>query len=452
MKILMNSNSATYWMLLLGTFIAQAMADVCTSPVYFCDYGVLYEGSEYALFDQLVTSQCDITSLSSFIDSQGADFEEFMGNKLGNFVVNENPWDSLVSKMNAVAGPILMIPYIAEGVSAEALQTYDTNVNTLMFRDVSGSVEGCETGGAFPPTVIGFPMASPCTQITTEKWYNQDSEFSDQQPLDEMSLKYWVLDWHYEYVAAYSFLDDNSETLCSTQEIDYSHAVTQTASSSATNKFASQFQVGTQATETAKVSASFDDMGASYSESVTSGFTHTVSKSYTSGTTQTQSTSSTVSTKASLNVPGGALQNTTMTVQQVNADLDWTQDLEWQTTKTAIAPYWDRGYADYLQYTTLADVRELLGQVNTMMKYGWSDMFLDALVTSSIGGTAKAIQGVQLVEITNTCNHTYVDDTCTHAQQVQYPILQNDCIDAPEILTQPGQLVYKNATQELVRQ
>eukprot|EP00127_Corallochytrium_limacisporum_P000291 Clim_evm6s10 gene=Clim_evmTU6s10 len=96
---------------------------ICPSKNYTADVSVWdFDGDQgkSSYFPWVMNGYADMRPLSQFIIQQGTKFEQYMGTRVGNFQVldaktdNIDPWNSLLFKLNALAGPILAAPYEIE--------------------------------------------------------------------------------------------------------------------------------------------------------------------------------------------------------------------------------------------------------------------------------------------------------------------------------------------------
>eukprot|EP00127_Corallochytrium_limacisporum_P002910 Clim_evm89s142 gene=Clim_evmTU89s142 len=75
-----------------------------------------------------MSGQMDMREMSKYVKDTASDFEDFMSRKLGNFAVVDgqtgyvDEFKSLLWKLNAVVGPLLMGPYNIERTNSNAVE------------------------------------------------------------------------------------------------------------------------------------------------------------------------------------------------------------------------------------------------------------------------------------------------------------------------------------------
>eukprot|EP00127_Corallochytrium_limacisporum_P002013 Clim_evm1s99 gene=Clim_evmTU1s99 len=416
----------------------------------------LFDPSEYNTWMYLMNGMVDLRPLAKIVADKGTEFEEFMGEKVGNFVVTPvdadtnpyylapngkvDPWLSMVYKLNAVTGPVLMAPFNVERTEANA-GDWDSWWNAL--QDISPTnFSGAEYYCApkdpgYRPWSVSFPVV-----VGTSNY-----DYRRQQTVDYTTSRVWDVRANElesnRNPTQRSFINPNTLLQCVDQRHLYSQTITQTTGASAENSYSTSTTTTKDTEVSAKASASFFGMGASVSSSIKNGLSKTAAQSTTQGASQSVEESETVEHEVTPYINSNAVLNVTIWTRQYEAETYFTGDVVYEPDRTGIQAWISsdaRNPTYPLEYgmptmiaqgwvTTPGQIRRVAELASKVIGAEWSDAFLNSLISPSVSGRGDSIAGTDVIVEYNECDIRRIPDqtVCTPELAEQFPPEDTSC-------------------------
>eukprot|EP00127_Corallochytrium_limacisporum_P000292 Clim_evm7s10 gene=Clim_evmTU7s10 len=379
--------------------------------------------SEASYYPWVMNGYADMRALSQFIAQQGADFEDYMGTRVGHFQVldpdtgNIDPWNSLIFKLNVLTGPILAAPYEIERTSANAddWDAWWEAVHALSPANYSATAncDSSATSSSFKPYAISFPSAYLIWRDGELDSINPLVNSYSVQPFEELLTRMWQVETVDLLTQPKTVIEENGATICGHAVFLYSKAVSQSTTTSSSETVSSDTKISYEIDLSESASLSLGVMSESISSTIKTSVSESIGVSYTTGTTHTNTTTTTVTWGATPEMLPNSVLNITAWTAQVSADIYVTGDALYPGNTTGIMVLIQ---GDGLVRNDLTDdipallsVGEIvtLDQIKTVAKMAmhligadWSDTFLNTLVSSSVGGKADSIVGdTAIIEI-----------------------------------------------------
>eukprot|EP00127_Corallochytrium_limacisporum_P002192 Clim_evm86s108 gene=Clim_evmTU86s108 len=387
-------------------------------------------------YEYIMRGHADMQPLAQIVVDEGTHFEEYIEDKIGNFVVLDNngmvdPFYSMIWKLNALTAPILMAPYQIERTNANS-GAWDEWWDAL--QDLTPADEGMEAlcsrdaqDKRFKPWAVTFPSFMDNSHPINDQYRNQTADYA-------MS-RVWEVQTHSDISRPDTGIYVNTLNQCVTTSYSYSETITEETGASADHQY-SDSTTNTRGIEIgASASAGFMGMGAEISTTISAGVERTAAQSTTQGTTETVTFERQVEFEASPLLRRNAILNVTVWTDQTEADIWFTGDIVYDPDHTGIQA-WIQGNGrvklgpasqvpDLLYRNKLAtpgQIRHVAELAMNVIGAEWSESFLNSLVSPSVAGLAKSVAGNNVFMEMWECDRTQVPNrTCNEALAQQFP-------------------------------
>eukprot|EP00127_Corallochytrium_limacisporum_P007130 Clim_evm3s243 gene=Clim_evmTU3s243 len=396
---------------------------------YNGDHGVLEE------FDYVMDGYMDMRPLSKFIVEQGTDFEAYMASRMGNFQVlytdgvTIDPWNSVLWKLNALTGPVLLTGFEVDRTDENG-DTWDAWWNALQDLIPTELAAYCDPNAqdkSFKPWAVAFPLyIIEFVQDTITREWSQigGGSFANAgflgQDTEILQPRIWdAVVTSSNAAQPKSFLHANSNTQCDNFTYSYSKTVQQELTTSLSTTVTTSTQVAASYEESFKAGLDFKIISDSVQETVKASFQDTFTASTTDGATNSTSVSlqSTLSSSA-IAVPQNVV-NLTVWTEQYEATIGMTGDLDFDAENTGFQVWIQgNGVPDISDFPNTPDIAGKIfnGDLATPAKIEnvarlameligaeWSDTFLNSMVSTSIDGTVNTLSGNDTIVETWAC-------------------------------------------------
>eukprot|EP00127_Corallochytrium_limacisporum_P001746 Clim_evm83s77 gene=Clim_evmTU83s77 len=412
----------------------------------------LFDPFDNNLWMYLMNGMVDLRPLAKIVSEKGTEFEEYMSEMVGNFVVTPvdadtnpyylapngqvDPWLSMIFKLNAVTGPVLMAPFNVERTEANAgdWDSWWNALQDILPTNFSAAEYFCAPRDPeYKPWSVSFPLV--------EGTANYD--YRRQQTVDYATSRVWDLRSNQVVSSPRSFVNPNSLLQCVDQRHLYSQTITQRTGASSERSYSRSTTTTKETEVSAKASVSFLGMGASISTTIKNGLSQTAAQATTQGATQSVEESETVEHEVTPYINSNAVLNVTIWTRQYEAETYFTGDVVYEPDRTGIQawiPSDARNPTPGLEYgmqtmiaqgwvTTPGQIKRVAELASKVIGAQWSDAFLNSLVSPSVSGRGESIAGTDVIVEYNECDIRRIPDQtiCTPALADQFPPEDTSC-------------------------
>eukprot|EP00127_Corallochytrium_limacisporum_P005433 Clim_evm2s205 gene=Clim_evmTU2s205 len=369
-----------------------------SSPFDTCNDGAFVLGTGYQFWDLLMSGSCDMKFMALHILESGSNFDLQMRNYLGRYVVQDDPIESVMAKINTVVAAVLMTPFYSEAISEAEKKAYAEELYGTFYKQASTEVGTCESTCAKGDlTCTTTPWSIHCPTDL-----NRNLHVDEDVPLKN---RWWVLDWTTKPQAASSVIMNNDGPECETVTVAYSRTITTEHTTTVEESFGRERSVSTEMEMSVQVSGGFGGMDTEFETSLKSTFEQTIEEAYSSEYEVTESESITASSEETLQVPAMSILVHNVFVEQVEATLLFSLDSTFEqnefvncyiSTSPNMTGQPDSG-------ATMNELKALVERVNNLLKLDFSQLFIDQMFTASVGGSSTVLAGSRTSTNTHRC-------------------------------------------------
>eukprot|EP00127_Corallochytrium_limacisporum_P005432 Clim_evm1s205 gene=Clim_evmTU1s205 len=356
---------------------------------------------------------------------------------------------SLMYTLSGLWAPMALIPLISKDISHQEKEHYfrdlfdpfNLNISELTpecwGRDVIGrhGIFPCKLDrNTMKPLSCWAPPQSISFPWTTEE--SCGNNIPHVQNIMPIHYKDWIWDMEYDYIwqngGKNSFIHTPSLSGTGVQCYDdvfeqtYDISTTITNSAEVSQSESSSVEFGVSATASAK----FFGMGTEISASVTSSLEEGLSAARSQSSSYTTSVTDEFTAQVSACAAHGTTLNVTLDVQQIEADIEWSQTAsfsKWELFHMTTSLGQQCSSSHPAPIVNIGRLQDLLKAQNERMGNPWSEALMDTVTSANTHGLAHVNDGFRVVPITHRCDAKLVlennngQEGCNAQQARDYP-------------------------------